>query len=61
MKNGVPIAWPWGRNVLQHGDEKESIETWKSMTPELERQNIDLIRKAYERVTGHKCDCPDSN
>jgi D-hexose-6-phosphate mutarotase len=57
MKNGVPLAWPWFGNWDKHGDEQNSIETWKNMTPELERKNIDLIRKAYERVTGHKCQC----
>jgi hypothetical protein len=57
MHNGVPLAWPWYPNMFQHGDQKGSIEKWKNMTPELERQNIELIRKAFERVIGHKCGC----
>jgi len=57
MLNGVPIAWPTYPNALEHGDEKNSIETWKNMTPELMQQNIDRIRDAYAAVTGTQCGC----
>lgn len=57
MQNGKPVAWPRYPNALQHGDEKGTIEDWSHMTPEIMQQNIDLIRKAYERVTGNKCGC----
>lgn len=57
MQNGKPIGWPTYPNALQHGNEKNSIETWANMTPELMQQNINMIRKAYEQVTGKKCGC----
>jgi hypothetical protein len=57
MKNGIPISWPaWG-NWNKHGDEKESIETWANMTPELMRQTVNAMRRAYVKVTGQKCEC----
>jgi RHS repeat-associated protein len=58
MKNGVPIAWPVLPNALHHGDWPiGDTETWANMTPQLMQQNIDMIRKAFEQVTGHKCGC----
>jgi hypothetical protein len=59
-KNGIPIAWPTLPNALHHGSNSElpgsvfgSGETWANMSPGLMQQNIDMIRKAYEQVTGH--------
>lgn len=57
MQNGNPIAWPTYPNALQHGDEKDTIEDWNHMTPELMQQNINMIQQAYQQVTGNKCGC----
>lgn len=60
--NGVPLPFPVGagRNALHHGGPKNpfgSGETWANMDRELMQQNIQMIRQAYEQVTGHKCGC----
>lgn len=56
-RNGMPLSWPTYPNALQHGNEKDTIEDWNHMTPELMQQNINMIRQAYQQVTGNKCGC----
>ena len=55
--NGDPYAWPDFPNVLQHGDEPLSVETWGNMTPELMRKNIDMIRNSWTKMTGQMLNC----
>jgi len=55
--NGIPISWPIYPNAFQHGDERNTVEDWNHMTPQLMQQNIDMIQQAYEQVTGKKCGC----
>lgn len=57
MQNGVPLSWPWGHNMFQHGGEPGSIETWANMTPELMQQNISAIQNAWQKLTGRNCGC----
>jgi hypothetical protein len=58
-QSGAPIVWPSFPNVLFHGDEPLSRETWANMTPALMQQNIELIRSAWTQATGNdlKCGC----
>ena len=58
--NGTPLSWPMLPNAFHHGGPGNmfgSGETWSDMTPALMQQNIDMIRQAYQQVTGHKCGC----
>lgn len=57
IQNGIPITWPSWPNVLEHGDEPSSIEKWGNMSPQLMRQNIGAIQKAWLSMVGRQCGC----
>jgi RHS repeat-associated protein len=58
IRNGEPLAWPWGFNMFQHGDSPFTKENWGNMTPDLMRQNIATIQAMFQNVTGKPCgDC----